>query len=303
MLSPDRRGRRRQHGLSLIEMMIAMSAGLVVVGAGLSFLVSASSAAGANLLRVRLHQDLHAAIDAIGRDLTRAGEWALADEVAFAAATADLELTGTHGSVAANVRSRGGAMPRDAFGFPNAPPALTGATLALLEPDGGGGVRRHDAVITGVPAPDRLSLWIPEGAALADPRVPAGRWSVLNPFAGVRVDASGHCVLVRYDLDADGVLDDEEHFGFRLNAARTAIQASTTARDCTSGNWDAFTDPAFMRVEALDVRRLRAPATGTAPLRTVVDAYLVGLDARLARDRLARRSVRHLVHVRNAAVE
>lgn len=293
---------RAQRGLSLIELLIAMSAGLVVVGAGLSFLVGALGAASASLLRVRLHQDLHSVMEAIARDLARAGEWGLADEATQASTTTDLLLSGTEGSIAANVLARGGAMPADAFGFPNAAAALRGATLVLLQREGAA-VRRHDLIITGVATPDRLTLSIPEGVVLTQTRVPAGSWSILNPFADVSVNESGSCVLLRYDLNGNGVQDDEEHFGFRLDAARTTIQTTTTARNCTEGNWDAFTDPALLRVATFDVRRLRAPPPGGTSVDPAVDAYLLRMDARLMRDPQATRSLQHLVQSRNPVLE
>lgn len=291
-----------QRGLSLIELLIAMSTGLAVIGAGLSFLSGTLNAAGANLLRVRMHQDLQSVMDAVARDLARAGEWSLADEVAQASATSDLQLSGTQGSIAATVLAPADAAPSGAFAFPNADAALRGATLVLLHDDGSI-VHRHDLTITGVPGPDRLTLSIPDAVALTQTHVPAGSWSILNPFAGVTVNEAGNCVQLRYDLDGNGIQDDEEHFGFRLNAARTAIQATTTARDCIDGNWDAFTDPAFLRVAAFDVRRLRAPRATSNPVEPAMEAYQVGIEVQLTRERDARRSLLHLVQSRNIALE
>ena len=297
------RRRIRQSGLSLIELLIAMTAGLVVVGAGLSFLAATAGAASANLLRLRLHQDLHSVVDAIARDIARAGEWGLADEVAQACSLHDLHLSGTEGSISASVVAGGSGAPAAAFAFADAPAALRGAVLVVLQRDTDANVRRHDLVITGVPAPDRLTLTVAEGERLERAQVPAGSWTILNPFAGVRVNGAGTCVLLRYDLDGDGVQDDEEHFGFRLDAARTTIQATTTARECTAGNWDAFTDPAFLRVESFAVRTLRAAASTPQPIAPAVDAWRIEVSTRLVRERDAVRSLRHVVQSRNAALE
>jgi hypothetical protein len=70
-----------------------------------------------------------------------------------------------------------------------------------------------------------------------------------------------------------------------------------------NGNWDAFTDPAFLRVAAFDVRRLRAPRAPLRPIEPVVEAYLIDIEARLTREPDANRSLQHLVHSRNAALE
>ena len=294
---------RAQRGLSLIELLISMSAGLVVVGAGLSFLVGAVGAASANLLRMRLHQDLQSAMDAVSRDLARAGEWALADEVSDAASHSDLQLSGTRGSISASVVTARSATPSPVFGFSNAATALRGATLVTLQRDDDNSVRRYDLIVSGVPAPDRLTLSIPDGVTLLRTQVPAGSWSIVNPFAGVTVNETGTCVLMRYDLDGNGALDEEEHFGFRLNGARTAIQTTTTARDCTAGNWDAFTDPAFLRVAAFDVRALRSPREGSSPVEPAVEAHHVAIEARSIREGTAIRSLQHVVQTRNTPLE
>lgn len=293
---------RRQLGLSLIELLIAMSTGLAIVGAGLSFLTGTLSAAGANLLRVRMHQDLQSVMDAVSRDLARAGEWALADEVMQASTTADLQLSGSSGSISASALDRHTGTPTEAFAFANADAVLGGQTLVLLQRDVDA-IRRYDLRITGVPAADRVGLSVPDGVTLMQTRAPAGSWSILNPFAGVSVNDAGTCVLLRYDLDGNGVQDDREHFGFRLNLAGAVIQTTTTATTCTQGNWDAFTDPGFLRISAFDLRRVQARRSAAGPIDAVTDAYVIGLEGRLARDGVATRRLQHLVQARNLALE
>ncbi|TDU30784.1 hypothetical protein DFR24_0138 [Panacagrimonas perspica] len=288
---------RRSLGVTLIELLIAMSTGLTVVAAGVTFLSGTLSTATANLLRVRMHQDLQSVIAGISRDLVRAGEWALADEALLASATADLHFDAVSGSVTARAVSSGGTAPVEAFGFANAAASLRGATLVAWHGEGAA-VHRHDLVITGVPGPDRLTLSIPDGVTLDLMTVSAGRWSVRNPFAGVTVNEDGTCVLLRYDLDGDGVQGHEEHFGFRLNSGRTAIQSSTTATSCTAGNWDAVTDPALFRIARFDIHRLSADA---APPEGASAAYELMLEARLAREPNLTRRLRHVVLTRNPA--
>jgi prepilin-type N-terminal cleavage/methylation domain-containing protein len=68
--------RSRQHGLSLVEMMVGLAVGLLVV-AGATMVVT--SQLGDNrrlLLETQLQQDLRASSDIITRDLRRAGGWA-----------------------------------------------------------------------------------------------------------------------------------------------------------------------------------------------------------------------------------
>ncbi|MGH8519201.1 MAG: hypothetical protein ACREUE_17260, partial [Panacagrimonas sp.] len=161
----------------------------------------------------------------------------------------------------------------------------------------------YDLTITGVPAPDRLSLSIPDGVNLVRTRIPAESWSILNPFAGVTVNETGTCVLLRYDLDGNGLPGDDEHFGFRLSGAGTTIQTTTTATGCTQGNWDAFTDPNFLRIAAFDLRRLRARQTAPGPIDAVMDAYTVTIEGRLVREREATRHLQQVVQARNVTLE
>jgi type IV pilus assembly protein PilW len=64
---------RRQAGLTLIELMIAMVAGLIVIGAALAFTVSTVRAYGENIRSTRLSQELRTGMNLVVRELRRAG--------------------------------------------------------------------------------------------------------------------------------------------------------------------------------------------------------------------------------------
>ncbi|GAB2494170.1 type IV pilin [Pseudoxanthomonas sangjuensis] len=64
---------RRQAGLSLIELMIAMVAGLIVIGSALAFTVSTVRAYGENIRSTRLSQELRTGMNLVVRELRRAG--------------------------------------------------------------------------------------------------------------------------------------------------------------------------------------------------------------------------------------
>jgi len=65
----------RQRGLSLIELLIGVTIGLFIAGAGSTLLVGHLRENRALLLEARLTQDLRTAADLIARDLRRAGYW------------------------------------------------------------------------------------------------------------------------------------------------------------------------------------------------------------------------------------
>lgn len=66
-------GKNRIGGFSLIELMIAMVAGLIVLGAVIAFTVSTVRAYGENIRSSRLTQDLRTSMTLIMRELRRAG--------------------------------------------------------------------------------------------------------------------------------------------------------------------------------------------------------------------------------------
>jgi type IV pilus assembly protein PilW len=67
--------RGRQHGVSLVEMMVGLAVGLLVV-AGATMVVTTQLGDNRRLmLETQLQQDLRASADIITRDLRRAGAW------------------------------------------------------------------------------------------------------------------------------------------------------------------------------------------------------------------------------------
>lgn len=60
-------------GFSLIEMMIALAAGLIVSGAAIAFLLSSMKSNGEYVQSTRLTQELRNTLDLVTRDLSRAG--------------------------------------------------------------------------------------------------------------------------------------------------------------------------------------------------------------------------------------
>ena len=74
MLMPGQRlGRRLQSGLSLVELMVGVTIGLMVVAAATVLMTGQLSENRRLLLETQLQQDLRAAADIIARDLRRAG--------------------------------------------------------------------------------------------------------------------------------------------------------------------------------------------------------------------------------------
>jgi type IV pilus assembly protein PilW len=67
---------------------------------------------------------------------------------------------------------------------------------------------------------------------------------------------SSSCILYAYDASDDGVLDDNEKYGFRLVNGRilmrtTCAAGASCATTCTAGTWLALTDPGKINISAL----------------------------------------------------
>ena len=63
-----------------------------------------------------------------------------------------------------------------------------------------------------------------------------------NPFTAATTDvntSTAGCILYTYDADADGVVDPEEYYGFKLNGSNIQMRFSgNTTTDCSQGNWE-----------------------------------------------------------------
>lgn len=289
----------RQVGMTLIELMVSILAGVIVVFAVTNLLVGTLSGNTTNMRYTRMNQDLRSVLEAVSKDLARAGEWALADDIVHASMNTDLLLSGTSGSVIATAYNPGSVTTSGAFNFSNASAALTNRTLVVLMKNTGGVNTRYNLTVTGVPNQNEIALAIPSGTTMPTNKLLAGSWTVLNPFAGIVVNVAGNCVLASYDLDGNGVQGSSERFGFRLSGS--TVQATTTATDCASGSWESFTDPAFLNVSSFNVSQLRTSLTASNQINVALDHYLIDVSGSLVKESTAVRTVRQAVKVRNNA--
>jgi prepilin peptidase dependent protein B len=83
MLEPVMR-RTRQHGVSLVELMVGIVIALLVTAASATLLTHHLRENRALLLEARLMQDLRTAADLVSRDLRRAGYWGAAGDGVWA---------------------------------------------------------------------------------------------------------------------------------------------------------------------------------------------------------------------------
>jgi len=98
---------RRQHGVGLVELLIAAAIGLFLLAGLTDFLSRSLVASGRNLQDARLTQDLNVAMDLITRDLRRAGYSSAAQGATAAAAAPPNPFTANTPAAAAGTNDGG----------------------------------------------------------------------------------------------------------------------------------------------------------------------------------------------------
>jgi len=121
--------RRRQRGLSLIELMVGITVGMIVVAAASLMMTSQLKEHKLLVLETQLQQDLRAAGDLILRDLRRAGFWAMPQNGVWAEGSFAAPTPNPYASVISGGNAQNGSLEfqysrhlanRDnAAGYPN----------------------------------------------------------------------------------------------------------------------------------------------------------------------------------------
>lgn len=213
--------RHRSAGFSMVELMVALVAGMVVLGAMLAFTVSSVRANSEYVMAARLTQELRTISQYISEELRRAGyDESAMDYVASASATEfsefapiliDTSTAGSHCIVYAYDRSPGNPgqidqANQEVRAIRRATATIDGETIGVIEvgESSTGSSPTCDGAspdYTKFPVPCAASGW----CALSDPR------SVdIESFV---VDAAG---LV--DSDGDGAVDDPDLSSHGLQA-------------------------------------------------------------------------------------
>jgi len=81
----SQRSRLRQRGLSLVELMVGITVGLIVAAAASMVMVNQIRGHRQQAIETQLQQDLRAAVDLIQNDIRRAGFWAAPEQAVWAA--------------------------------------------------------------------------------------------------------------------------------------------------------------------------------------------------------------------------
>lgn len=291
-----------QQGLTLIELMIAVTAGLVVLLAAMSILTSTLSSNTSGLRYTRLNQDFRGVMNMITHDLARAGYWGMAAQIVDTSSQTDLQFSGTTGAVTATSYQRGGQVLNNAFAAPYSSSILVGRTLVLLMPNTtapGSPLQRYNLSITALTDANNLAVTIPTGVTLPSTLARAASWTVLNPFTTITQSAANDCIVFAYDLDKNGVLGANESFGYRLDATGV-LQVTTSGAPCTGGaGWQNVTDETTMQVSSFSVTQRATTSAAADLLNGTVQEYAIQMTGQLRSDANAVRVLQETVKVRN----
>lgn len=286
----------RQGGWTLIELMLSLSLGLIVTGSALGLLLTTLATSRDALELARLNQDVRHLANSMQRDFLRAGYWQAMDSVAHTSARCDLLVSDAGaGSVTVRAVVAAGASPCAAFGAPLSTSLLSGRSLVISQLDAQARPVVKSLRIETLLDANRLML----SGSLSLPMIPAGSWTIDNPFSTIA--QVGDCLVFGYDEDGDGLRGDQEWFGYRIDTSAHAVRSANNARSCQSGDWENISDERTVTVSALKLQlAFYALQTGAGTdLRR--NMATLQMEASLKRDARADRQLQARVRVRNDA--
>ena len=330
---------RSQSGMSLIELMVSITAGLLVVAVATNVLISTLNSNSSTLRYARFNQDLRGVLNAITHDLERAGSWGMAGNVSNVANQYVLVFSADSGSVTVTPyrSSEYAASPSTAEPVTTAfasfldeddeGDALVGRTLTARLAVSTGGSARCNLTISAVDAAAITATVAGNTGCTTLPSLVAnsGGWTIINPFGLIEIedtedgdilDANGaNCVRYSYDLNLDGVRDTGanhpnaaakhpgEYFGFRYDEDQKTIEAGTTpALTCAASGWENVTDPGMISIDSFTIVPVEFDTT-TNDFEMGIREYLVTISGSLNSEAGVVRTVSAAVKVRNNSAE
>lgn len=253
--------KKKQVGFSLIELMIAITLGMIII-TGVVYVASSGMRTNTETLRTtRLEQELRGVLLMLNRDLKRAGYYANAGNVLLCSANSNYTLSATSGTgISATLSAANGACDEMEI--------QTGDRLMNITGVGSGTIVTSCATVT---AASGTTLTLASatcpgaGSAVVFPSttLDAGAWTIIKNGATILVtnapgdaDAANDCVTYGYDFDSDGQIESTEVYGFRYNATTESIETlndSGSLTSCSTGTWVNQTDESSIRITNLDI--------------------------------------------------
>jgi len=300
---------RHQRGLSLIEMMVALTIGMIVVVGAFVLTVSSMSGSRDNIRMATLNQELRNVMGLVSNDIRRAGAWSGAVDAARVSTAANLVF----GSNTAGSSTTLAIRPANSDDVSNAVidsvgnlAATAGATVIYRE-----GAVKYTATITAYDSGSNTftatlgGTAFPSGVLQSGGGAAKGTWTLVVPGNTITTMAAGtavtsgdaDCIIFNYDVDRDGTPD---NIGFRHDATNTAVETKSNST-CTGTAWEDVTAPSTVAITAFNIKVL--PATMTVNGFTIkVNEYRIDITGNLVSDPSVVRSLRETIRVRNDSV-
>lgn len=299
----------RQHGLTLIELMISITLGLFVLS-GLVYLTSSTINSNTQQLKTtRLNQELRALMHLVTRDMRRAGGMNYAADAIGFSTNHSLTLSATSGNGITVTASSSAEF--DSW-------VDAGVIIKAAQYDIVTGVETNSCMqITSRVSDTQLqgnNVACPSEStanAFLSTALNANSWIFENAFGTATsiltdaapanvvddaVNTTYNCMIIGYDKDGDNVADANENFGFRLDTGENALetrQSGTVA--CDDGVWENISDEETINITGFTITKL---TEANAPLLE----FRISLAGNLKNDPSVSRSIVEVVKLRNDPV-
>jgi prepilin-type N-terminal cleavage/methylation domain-containing protein len=305
----------KQRGLTLVELMVALTIGMFIL-VGLAYVTSSTINSNAKQIKTtRLNQELRSIMHLTTRDLKRAGQIAASPDNLTFSSYQCLILSATSGTgitvraspaetCAVTTTSSFDSQLVTAATVANSSGLMIMATTLTL-----GNVTTYACGL--VTAASTTSLTVDNvacpnaGSAVSFPSTTISRWHFANMFSSslmTTLDSNTDTIVdgitYRYDLNGNGVLDyPSECFGTRWNSTNLRMESwvGSNSGNCTAGAWNSLTDTDT--IEITDFRIVLVSPT-TSNLRE----YRLSMTGRLKTDTSVSRTIEEIVRVRNDPV-
>lgn len=300
---------KRQRGLSLVEMMVALAIGMVIISGALYISTSATTASRDNIRMSFLNQELSNAMNLITKDLRRASYWGGAMDAARVSGVSSLTFSAVSGNgVSITINFDTADVSDTVVDGLGAKADDVGAKLVYLEKSATSpyAVQRYTATITAyTPSTNtftaNLSGTFPS-TVLANGGVVEGSWAIIPPTNTVTTDVTGdHCAIFSYDVNGNGLVPTDENFGFRYDSTELAVELRTGGTSCSGTGWENITDPTRVQIYEFTIVPT-ATSVSAGQFSVDVREYEIILKGRLTSDTSIDRTLRETVRVRNDGV-
>lgn len=302
----------KQQGLSLVEMMVALTIGMIVVSGALYLSTSAMTVSRDNIRMSFLNQELRQAMNLMTSDLRRASYWGGAVDATRVSSVSTLTFSSNAAGAATLTLAYDPIDVSDGV-VDSLGAQAKKAQLVYLEKDTAApyDVKKYTATITDYdPATNAftatLSDAFPATVLAAGGGADKGSWGIVAPVNAVTATLAEDCAIFSYDVNGNGQIDDsadtDERFGFRYDATNEAVEVRKGATACNSTGWENITDEKSVAITIFTITD-QSPASITAGKFTVgIREYTIVMKGHLKSDPSIERTLRETIRVRNDKV-